>query len=97
MDLLQSLDVDQAEIRLLMCLYWNQTTAVRCDDGIIAWLNIKQGVRQGCLTSPHLIYRMIVRELGDMEGFRIGGTVVNNLRHADDTVIVADSEINYNA
>ena len=35
---------------------------------------------------------MIMRELGDMEGFRICGTVVNNLRYADDTVIVAESE-----
>ena len=35
-----------------------------------------------------------MRELGDMEGFKIGGTVVNNyhLRYADDTVIVAESE-----
>ena len=35
---------------------------------------------------------MIKRELGDMEGFRIGGTVVNNQRYADDTVIVAELE-----
>ena len=26
-----------------------------------------------------------MRELDDMDGFRIGGTVVNNLRYADDT------------
>ena len=31
-------------------------------------------------------------ELGDMESFRIGGTVVNNLRYADDTVMVVVSE-----
>ena len=35
---------------------------------------------------------MIMKELGDMEGFRIGGTVVNNLRYAYGTVIVAESE-----
>ena len=35
---------------------------------------------------------MIMRELGDMENFRSGDTVVNNLRYADDTVIVAESE-----
>ena len=34
----------------------------------------------------------IMRDLGDMDGFRIGGTVVNNLRYADDTVIIAESE-----
>ena len=33
-----------------------------------------------------------MRELDDMDGFRIGGTVVNNLRYADDAVIIAESE-----
>ena len=33
-----------------------------------------------------------MRELDDMDGFRICGTVVNNLRYADDTVIIAESE-----
>ena len=45
--------------------------------------------------SPHLfaLYtEMIMRELGDIEGFRMCGTVVNNLKYADDTVIVAESE-----
>ena len=94
-DLLQSLDVDQEELRLLISLYWNQRAAVSCDDDISVWTSIKQGVRQGCVASPHLfaLYtEMIMRELGDMEGFRIGGIVVNNLRYADDTVIVAESE-----
>ena len=54
-----------------------------------------KGVRQGCVASPHLfaLYtEMIMRELDDMDGFRIGGTVVNNLRYADDTVIIGESE-----
>ena len=33
-----------------------------------------------------------MRELDDMDGFRIGGTVVTNLRYADDTVIIAESK-----
>ena len=81
--------------KLLISLYWNQTAAVRCYDDISAWMSIKQGVRQGCVASPHLfaLYtEIIMRELGDMEGFRIGGTVVSNLRYTDDTVIVAVSE-----
>ena len=41
MDLLQSLDVGQAEIRLFITLYWNQTAALRCDDAISAWMSIK--------------------------------------------------------
>ena len=58
-------------------------------------MSIKQGVRQGCVASPHLfvLYTdMIMREIEDMEGFRIGGKIFNNLRYADDTVILAESE-----
>ena len=40
-DLLQSLDVDQVELRLLINLYWNQTAAVRFNDDISAWMSIK--------------------------------------------------------
>ena len=35
---------------------------------------------------------MIMREIEDMERFRFGGKVVNNIRYADDTVIFAESE-----
>ena len=76
-------------------LYWTQTAAVRCDKDLSEWMSIKQGVRQGCVASPHLfaLYtEMIMREIEDMEGFRIGGKVVNNIRYADDTVILAESE-----
>ena len=33
-----------------------------------------------------------MKEVDDIDGFRIGDTVVNNLRYADDTVIIAESE-----
>ena len=48
------LDVDDAETRLLTNLYWTQTAAVRYDKDLIEWMSIKQGVRQGCVASPHL-------------------------------------------
>ena len=73
-ELLQSLDVDDADTRLLTNLYW--TAAVRCDKDLSEWMSIKQGVRQGCVASPHLfaLYtEMIMRGIEDMEGFRIGG------------------------
>ena len=53
-ELLQSLDVDDADTRLLTNLYWTQTAAVRCDKDLSEWMSIKQGVRQGCVASPHL-------------------------------------------
>ena len=58
-------------------------------------MSIKQGVRQGCVASPHLfaLYtEMIIREIEDMKGIRIDDKVVNNIRYADDTVILAESE-----
>ena len=94
-ELLQSLDVNKSETRLLTNLYWKQTASVRCGDNISEWLDIKQGVRQGCVASPYLfaLYtELIMRELDDMDGFRIGSTVVNNFRYADDTAIIAESE-----
>ena len=69
-ELLQSLDVDDADTRLLTNLYWTQTADVRCDKDLGEWMSIKQGVRQGCVGSPHLfaLYtEMIMREIDDME------------------------------
>ena len=91
-ELLQSLDVDKSETWMLTNLYWKQSTAVRCS----GWFDIKQGARQVCVASPHLfaLYtEMIMRELDDMDGFRICGTIVNNLRYADDSVIGDHSRI----
>ena len=58
-------------------------------------MSIKQGVRQGCVASPHLFAmytEMIMISLEDKGGFRIGGIVINNLRYADDIVILAETE-----
>ena len=35
---------------------------------------------------------MIMRSINDMEGIKMGGHVINNLRYADDTVIIAESK-----
>ena len=58
-------------------------------------INIKPDVRKGCVASPHLflLYTEITMlNIDDMEGFRVGCTVINNLRYADDTVIIEESE-----
>ena len=41
-EVLQSLDVDEADKRLLTNLYWTQTAAVRCDKDLSEWMSMKQ-------------------------------------------------------
>ena len=55
-------------------LYWKQRAAVRHNGEISRWMSIKLGVRQGCVSSPHLFAmftEMIMRSLNEQGGFRI--------------------------
>ena len=52
-ELLQSLDIDHQDVKPLANLYWNQQVAVRHNGEISESISIKQGVRQGCVASPH--------------------------------------------
>ena len=94
-NLLKAIDVDSHGVQLLANLYWKQKAAV-CHNGEISeWMSIKQGERQGCVASPHLLAmctEMIMISLEDKEGFRIGGRVINNFRYAVDSVIVSEAE-----
>ena len=83
------------EIKVCNNLYCKQKAAVCHNGDISEWMSIKQGVRQRCVASPHLFAmytEMIMRSFKDKGGFRIGGRVINNLRYADDTVILAETE-----
>ena len=74
-ELLQSLDIDPQDIKLLANLYWNQQAAVRHNEEFSESISIKQEVRQGCLASPHLFVlytEMIMRSIDDMEGIKMG-------------------------
>ena len=53
-DLPQAVDVDCHDVQLLANLYWIQKAAVCHKSEISEWMSIKQGVRQGCVASPHL-------------------------------------------
>ena len=83
-------------IDLIRKLYAKQQSVVRTSAGTSAWLKVRRGVRQGCVLSPYLfnVYAERARREaldGYDKGFRIGGRVINNLRYADDIVLIATS------
>ena len=83
---------------LLRNLYVGQEATVRTLYGTTDWLKIKKGVRQGCLLSPcffNLYAERIMRNarLDELQaGIKIGGRNINNLRYANDTSLIAESE-----
>ena len=79
-------------------LYAGQEATVRTGHGTTNWFPIGRGVRQGCILSPCLFnfyaeYIMRNAELEEAQaGIRIAGKNINNLRYADDTTLMAESE-----
>ena len=83
---------------LLRNLYAGQEATVRTGHGTTDWFQIGKGVRQGCVLSPclfNLDAEYIMRNAGMEEaqaGIKIAGRNINNLRYADDTTLMAESE-----
>ena len=83
---------------LLRNLYAGQKATVRTGHGTTDWFQIGKGVRQGCILSPCLFnlyaeYIMRNNGLGETQaGIKIAGRNINNLRYADDTTLMAESE-----
>ena len=79
-------------------LYAGQEATVRTGHGTTDWFQIGKGVRQGCILSPclfNLYAEYIMRNAGLEEaqaGIKIVGRNINNLRYADDTTLMAESE-----
>ena len=83
---------------LLRNLYAGQEATVRTGHGTTDWFHIGKGVRQGCILSPCLFnfYAEYIMRNGGLEeaqaGKKIAGRNINNLRYADDTTLMAESE-----
>ncbi|GBX76780.1 hypothetical protein M6C068_2620 [Staphylococcus aureus] len=83
---------------LLRNLYAGQEATVRTGHGTTDWFQIGKGVCQGCILSPclfNLYAEYIMRNAGLEEaqaGIKIAGRNINNLRYADDTTLMAESE-----
>ena len=97
MSILADLDIFDKDLRLIQSLYYNQTAAIRHKNRLREWASIKRGVRQSCVQSPHfhnLYSEQTLRALDEMEGIKVNGRNITNIRYADDTVLLATSEEN---
>ena len=83
---------------LLSNLYASQKATVRTGYGTTDWFQIGKGVHRGCILSACLFNfyaEYIMRNFGLEEaqaGIKIAGRNINNLRYADDTTLMAESE-----
>ena len=83
---------------LLRNLYASQEATVRTGHGTADRFQIGKGVHQGCILSPYLFNfyaEYIMRNAGLEEAqaiIKIAGRNINNLRYADDTILMAESE-----
>ena len=83
---------------LLRNLYADQEATVRTGHGTTDWFQIGKGVCQSCILTPYLFnlyveYIMRNAGLGEAQaGIKTDGRNNNNLRYADDTTLMAESE-----
>ena len=83
---------------LLRNLYADQEATVRTGHGTTDWFQIGKGVHESCILSPcffKLYAEHIMKNAGLEEaqaGIKIAGRNINNLRYADDTTLMAESE-----
>ena len=88
---------------LLRNQYAGQEATVRTGHGTTDWFQIGKGVRQSCILSPCLFNfyaEHIMRKCGLREAqarTKIVGRNINNLRYADDTTLMAESEEELNS
>ena len=79
-------------------LYVGQEAAVRTGHGTTDWFQIGKGICQGCILPPclfnfHAEYIMQNARLDEAQaGIKIAGRNINNLRYADNTTLMAESE-----
>ena len=80
---------------LLRNLYGGQEATVRTGQGTTDWFQIGKGISQGCILSPCLFNinaENIMRNSRVQTGIKIARRNINNLRYADDTTLMAESE-----
>ena len=96
--ILQEMGISDHLTCLLRNLYAGQEATVRTGHGTTDWFQIGKGVHQdyilsSCLFNLYAEYIMRNARLDEAQaGIKIAGRNINNLRYADDTTLMADSE-----
>ena len=98
--ILQQMGIPDNRTCLLRKLYTGQEATVRTGHGTKDWFQIGKGIHQGCILSPCLFnlyaeaeYIMQNARLDETQaGIKIARRNINNLRYADDTTLMAESE-----
>lgn len=92
-EVLKQQSMDKNDINLISKLYWCQSAAIKLEGAISRYMDIKVGVRQGCVLSPELfnLYSENIFQDINLPGVNIGGIKVNNIRYADDTVLMSEN------
>ena len=96
--ILKEMGIPDHLICLLRNLYAGQRATVRTGHGTTDWFQIGKGIHQGSILSPCLFnlyaeYIMRNARLDEAQaGIKISGRNINNVRHADDTTLMAESE-----
>ena len=97
-EILQDMGIPDQLTCLLRNLYAGHEEAVRSEHGTTDWYQIGKGICQGCILSPclfNLYAEYIMRNIGleaAQAGVKISGININNLRYADDTTLMVESE-----
>ena len=96
--ILKEMGIPDHLICFLRNLYAGQEATVRTGHGTTDWFQIEKGVLQGCILSPCLFNfyaEYIMRNAGleeEQDGINIAGRNISNLRYADDTTLMSESE-----
>ena len=91
--ILQEMGIPDHLTCLLRNLYAGQEATARTGHGTTDWFQIGKGVHQGCILSPYLfnLYAEYITRNAGLEEAQAGRNI-NNLRYADDTTLMAESE-----
>ena len=96
--ILQEMGIPDHITYLLRNVYAGKEATVRTGHGVTHWFQIGKGVRQGCVLSPFLFnlyaeYIMQNTWLDEAQArIKIARTNIDNLKYADDTTLMAESE-----